>query len=354
MKNWLDQLIAPFRGPAASAADGPRTHGPAATPRGSVPPPAALAPPAAPAAPVDAGGIEVAFFAWMLERGVDLQAPLGARERQALLHLDRLAADANAQATLLPRAAAVVPRLLAQLRGPASSLSELSQQVSRDVTLVAEVIRMANSASYRRQAAVVELEQAIRVLGIDGLRFAIARAVLKPLMDWRGGELSTRAARRLWQHTDCKAQLAAALRASAGLDAFDGYLLALVHNAVWSAVLRTMDNVQPGAGPWCFSAGFVRELGSRRDRLFGVVAQQWQLTDDLTHVAAEVAQNGVAAAGSSAPVRLLRVGDHLASLLCAHDKAAATTLAEPLLASLHASVRQCYVALAQTPHDVAP
>jgi HD-like signal output (HDOD) protein len=354
MKNWLHQLVAPFRGPAVSVAASPRTHRLVAGPRGSVPPPATLAPPAAPVAPVVAGGIEVAFFAWMVERSVDLHAPLGAREHQALLQLDRLVADTDAHGTLLPRAAAVVPRLLAQLRGPASSLSELSQQVSRDVTLVAEVIRMANSATYRRQSAVVELEQAIRVLGIDGLRFAIARAVLKPLMDGRGGELSTRAARRLWQHTDCKAQLAAALARSAGLDAFDGYLLALVHNAVWSAVLRTMDSVQPGAAPWCFSAGFVRELGTRRDRLFGVVARQWQLTDDLTRVAAEVAQHGLAAAGSSAPVRLLRVGDHLASLLCAHDGATATALAEPLLASLHAGVRQCYLALAQPPHDTTP
>jgi HD-like signal output (HDOD) protein len=313
-----------------------------------------LAPPAAQAAPADAGAIEVAFFAWMVERKVDRQALPSARERQALLQLDRLVDDPTSHGTLLPRAAAVVPRLLAQLRGPASSLSELSQQVSRDVTLVAEVIRMANSATYRRDAAVVDLEQAIRVLGIDGLRFAIARAVLKPLMDGRGGELSTLAARRLWQHTDCKAQLAAALARSAGLDAFDGYLLALVHDAVWSAVLRTMDSAQTGEAPWQFSVGFVQELGARRDRLFGVVARQWQLTDELTRVAAEVARHGLAAAGSSVPVRLLRVGDHLAGVLCAHDKAAATALAEPLLASLHASVRQCYLALAQTQHDTAP
>jgi HD-like signal output (HDOD) protein len=353
MKNWLHQLIAPFRAPAASAVASPRTHGLAPAPRGSVPPPAALAPPAAPATPADAGGIEVAFFAWMVERDVDLQAPLGAREQQALLQLDHLAADAGSHATLLPRAPAVVPRLLAQLRGPASSLSELSQLVSRDVTLVAEVIRMANSASYRRQATVVEIDQAIRVLGIDGLRFAIARAVLKPLMDGRGGELSTRAARHLWQHTDCKAQLGAALARSAGLEPFDGYLLGLAHNAVWSAVLRTMDSVAPGAGPWCFGAPFVLALGSRRDRLFGIVAHQWQLADDLTRVAGEVAQCGLSAAGASAPVRLLHSGDQLASLLCAYDSPRAAALAEPLLASLPPGVRQCYRTLAQPPHDAA-
>ena len=346
MKRWLLQFIAPLRATAL-----PTRNQRAVAPGASAPSPVAAAPVTA---PITVGDIDVALFAWLVDCKVDQQTPIAAREQQALLQLDRLAADASAQGSLVPRAAAVVPRLLAQLRGPASSLSALSQQVSRDVTLVAEVIRMANSAGYRRQSAVVDLEQAIRVLGIDGLRFAIARAVLKPLMGGRGGELATRAARRLWQHTDCKAQLAAALARSEGLDPFDGYLLALAHNAVWSAVLRTMDSLPPGPIPWQFSAGFVQTLGARRDRLFRVVAQQWQLTDELTRVAAEVAHHGLAASGRSAPVRLLQVGDHLAGLLCAHDGAAATALAEPLLDSLHASVRQCYLALAQARQDTPP
>lgn len=347
MKRLLLQLVAPFRAPALSLTASPR----AVAPRTNAPSLVAAVP--APA-PIPVGDIDVALFAWLVEYKVDRQAPIGAREQQALLQLDRLAADASVHGSLVPRAAAVVPRLLAQLRGPASSLSALSQQVSRDVTLVAEVIRMANSAGYRRQSAVVDLEEAIRVLGIDGLRFAIAKAVLKPLMEGRDGELATRAARRLWQHTDCKAQLAASLARSEGLDPFDGYLLALAHNAVWAAVLRTMDSVPPGPVPWQFSAGFVQALGTRRDRLFGVVAQQWQLTDELTRVAAEVAQHGLAASARSAPVRLLRVGDHLAGLLCAHDGAAATALAQPLLDSLHASVGQCYVALARAQADTKP
>ena len=303
---------------------------------------------------MDVGGIDTALFAWLVRQDVDLRMPMGAREQQALLQLDGLAAAANPQGTLLPRTAAIVPRLLAQLRGPASSLSALSLQVSGDVTLVAEVIRMANSAGSRHKGAVVDLEQAIRVLGIDGLRFAIAKAVLKPVMDGRGGELSARAARRLWQHTDCKAQLTALLARSEGLDPFDGYLLGLVHNAVWSTVLRTLDGVPPGAAPWRFGADFVQALGTRRDRLFGVVARQWQLTDELTRVAAEVAQRGLAADGSSAPVRLLQVGDRLASILCAHDGARASTLAEPLLIALPARVRDAYLALAQAPHAANP
>lgn len=360
MKNWWSLLFAPFRSSAASVRvpvevglsvmQKQTATRPSAAPRSDPIGQAGWKPLAA---PVDAVGTDAALFAWLVERDVDLKAPLGARERQALLELDRLAAGAHAKGSLLPRASAVVPRLLAQLRDPATSLSGLSEQVSRDVTLVAEVIRMANSVSYRRQSAVLDLEQAIRVLGVDGLRFAIARTVLKPLMDGRGGELSTRAGRRLWQHTDCKAQLSAALARGEGIDPFDAYLLALVHDAVWSAVFRTMDGVVPGAGPWQFSAEFVQSLGAPRDRLFGVVAQQWQLSDELTNVADEVARHGLSAAGSSAPVRSLRIADHLATLLCTHRIAMAKALAEPLLDKLPSNVRHGYLALAQATHDAA-
>ena len=288
---------------------------------------------------------EAALFAWLVDRHVDLQAQLGAREQQALLQLDRLAGDVCTQNVVVPRAAAVVPRLLAQLRGGASSWSELSQQVSRDVSLVAEVIRMANAATYRQRSAVVDLEHAIRVLGIDGLRFAIAKAVLKPMMNSGAGELSSRAAHRLWQHTDCKAQLAAALARGDGLDPFDAYLLALAHNAVWCALLRSMDSVTMSAVPWRFSAVFARTLATHRDRLFAVVARQWQLNDGLIHIASEVAQHGLGAVGSSAPVRLLRAADHLAGLLCTHDSAVAKARAEPLLAELPSSVQQSFFAL---------
>lgn len=369
MKKWLLQLIASFRAPSvrvSAASDCALVAAPAAAPAAALAAARAAASPAAasmdsmtlsvaeatPPARLETADIEVAFMAWLVERRTDSQAPLGAREQLALLQLDRLAAEDHLRGQLLPRAAAIVPRLLAQLRGPATALSELSQLVSRDMTLVAEVIRMANSARYRRQSDVIELDEAIRLLGFDGLRFAIAKTVLRPLMAGHSGALSTRAAPRLWQHTDGKAQLAAVLARNDGLDPFDGYLLALAHNAAWSAVLRTLDSLPAdGAAPWQFSAVFAQSLSARRDRLLGVVARQWQLTDQLTDIATEVGKNGLAAKNGSAPVRRLCMADHLANLLCTQTSAMAEALAEPLLASLPNNVRQTYLALAREPQQ---
>lgn len=342
MKAWLSRLISAIPTPTPTPAPARSEPAPAGRPGQEAP------------GQLDAAmlidgqaSVDVAFLAWMLQSPADAQAPLGARDHQLLQHLDRLVADPGAHTNLLPRAATVVPQLLARLRAASSSLSDLSQHVSRDVTLVAEVIGMANSPYYRRKEAVVELEHAIQVLGVDGLRSTIARVVLKPLIDVRGGELVARSSRRLWEHTDKKAQLCAALARGNGFDTFDAYLLALAHNAAWNVVLRAMDAVD-GQLPWRLGSAFATALGLRRDRLSSVIAAQWQLQGGLTQAVADVGQQGLVA-DSSVQVLHLYAGDRLASLLCAHDSASAAAMAEDLLGAAGESARECYLAFAQ-PH----
>lgn len=292
-------------------------------------------------------GIDLIFFSWLVRCPIEVNASLSKSEHDALQRLARLASDSSAPAGLMPRAAAVVPQLLARLRTEASSLSDLSQHVSRDVALVAEVIATANSAYYRREMPVVDLEYAIQVLGVEGLRSAIARVVLKPLIDARGGELVVRGAKRLWEHTDRKAQLCASLARSKGLDSFEAYLLALVHNAAWNAVLRAMD----GAGsemPSHFSSELVAALGPYRDRLFAMIARQWQLPGALIEIADDVARRELTA-DSSMQVLHLYAADRLASLLCGYDPTGAVVMAEDMLAVAGDSVRECYQAFLHPP-----
>lgn len=340
MSTWLSRLIPTRRPPPAPRRDPVSTA------------------PAAPEVPralhadlllAGQSAIDLEFLAWLLQSPAAATAPLAVREQQALLQLDRLVADPDAHAHLLPRAAAVVPPLLARLRDPSTALSDLSQLVARDITLVAEVIRMANSAYYRREEAVVELGHAIQVLGIEGLRNTIARVVLKPLIDARGGELLARSAKRLWEHTDRKSQLCAAVARGNGFDAFDAYVLALAHNAAWSVTLRTLDTVDDQA-PWCVGIAFAAALARRRDHLLAVIARQWQLPGSVVEVAAEVGQRGLAA-DASQPVLHLYAGDRLASSLCIHGGARAA--APQLLAVAGKPAQACHLAFVQSPSTQA-
>ena len=338
MRAWLLRLTSAKKSPKVNRPDASLANRPAAT---------------APvefdtAALIDGQtGVDVTFFSWLLRSPADAHAPLGAREHRALQQLARLVSDSAAHPGLMPRAAAVVPQLLARLRAEASSLVDLSQHISRDVTLVAEVIAMANSPYYRREMAVVDLEYAIQVLGVEGLRSAIARVVLKPLIDARGGELVAGSAKRLWEHTDKKAQLCALLARSKGLDPFEAYLLALVHNAAWNAVLRAMDGIG-GDLPWNLSSELVTALGLYRDRLFALIARQWQLPSTLMKVADDVARRGMAADSSMQALHLY-AADRLASLLCSHDRTGAVAMAENVLAVGGDSVRKGYQAFMQPP-----
>ena len=294
----------------------------------------ASAEPTEPAVPLD---IESALFSWLIDMPVDPQTEPGGRERRALQRLDHIATDPGSHYGLLPRAAAVVPQLMARLRDASASSKDLTQFVARDVTLVAEVVRTANSPYYRRGDAVVELHHAIRAIGVVGLQSAIARSLLKPVFQASGGALVTRSSKRLWAHTEFKAQLCAALARIEGIDPFEGYLAGLVHDAVWSAVLRTLDGVE-SAEPWSFNPAIVRALGLRRDRLFEIIAKHWKLSPALTDLASDVARRGLLSATSKAG-HLLSTADRLASLLCVPGQA---EWAEAWLARLGPSVRECY------------
>lgn len=300
-------------------------------------PPAAPAssPPSAPTWHLRRPVLDGALLAWMVQCEPDLADTLGAREQGVLQALEARAGDPAAN--LLPRAAGVVPALLARLRSESSSLGELVEHVSRDQTLVAEVVAMANSAFYRRERPVMELGHSIQMLGVGGLRAAIARVVLKPMLDGRSGPLIRRAAPRLWKHTEFKTQLAAEIARSQGRDPFDAYLLALLHDMAWSVVLRELDAV-PG---WRMSGPFVAELGQWRDRLASLIAQQWRPLGPWVPAAAELAQQGLGA-GSGPDVLNLCTADQLAWLLCDPNRVRARTLAEPLLASALPPVRACF------------
>ncbi len=353
MPAWLERLITPRQAPAAARARAPLAPGVLAEPvvAGHAPEDAARQPGAAPPV-IEQTSLDLAFLAWMANSPALEIAPAGLREREVVQQLDRLIADKASHARLLPRAAAVIPPLLARLRNPALSLPELAQHVSRDVTLVAEVIRLANSPYYRREAVVADLDHAIRVLGVEGLRSAIMRALLKPLIDARGGKLVVSSAARLWEHSDKKSQLCSALARSHGFEPFDGCLAGLAHNVVWSAVLRVMDEVD-GDLAWRLSPGFVTALRTRRDRLFAIVARQWLLPDPAAVAAAASAQPGQRGHASTL-LELVYAADHLAWQLCNPDRSQAAAISEALLRDADKAVRACYQGLEQASAAAPP
>ena len=258
------------------------------------------------------------FFEWLLDACTTQGVPLLPHEHRLLARLDAVLAADTVAADLLPRAPAVIPQLMNSLRDESQSSHALAERVAKDPNLVAEVIRLANSAGAGAAEPVNDLAQAISRLGTQGLRRAIAKVVLKPIFDAPPESLSGRAAPRLWLHSEAKAAECMRLAAAAGLDPFEGYLAGLMHNIGWTAMLRALDRAlarhgAASAPPLHYSSAFVQALEPRRDLFFAMLVVPWQLTDSLTALAAELREGGLTAT-CSVLGQALRAADRSASL----------------------------------------
>ena len=272
--NWLARLFSSRKSevPARRARAG--TLRSAAVPPSVPPAVSAAAPPAAP------------FLPWLLGCAPLQPVPLTDAEARALAALDKTLALPAMPDDLLPRAATLIPQLLALLRQSDLPVAALAQRTARDPVLAAEVLRLASSPYYRAQGAVTDLAQAIALIGVEGLQTVIARVVLKPIFEAPPGPLSARAARRLWDHAEALATRAAAQASDAGVSAFDGYLAGLLHGTGWSVALRLLDRAALPV-PLPPSEAFALAASERAHRLFGQAAQRWAITPAFTALGAD-------------------------------------------------------------------
>lgn len=262
------------------------------------------------------------FFEWVIGAASMRSDVLLDGERPLLARMDAILGSDASRAALLPRAPAVIPQLLNSLRDEGQSTTALAERVMRDPHLVAEVIRMANSAHSRADEPVVDIAQAIGRIGTGGLRRAIARVVLKPMFSGTADTLSARCAHRLWEHSDAKAAACQQEAVARGLDPFEGYLTGLMHNVGWTAALRALDRSEGGV-PSRFSQAFVMKFDRRREAFFAALVIPWQLTAGLTDLGNELRGGGHA--GPRSPLgEALRAADQRACLAMLRVGAAAT------------------------------
>jgi hypothetical protein len=286
--NWLSRLFSPRR---------PET--PAAGPATAKPITASSARARARPAPAVAASPDAPLLPWLLQcTGVPGTA-LTRTEQRALDALDKVLALPTLPDDLVPRAAALIPQLLALLRQTDLPVAALSQRVGKDMVLAAEVLRLASSPFYRAQGSVTDLTQAISLIGEHGLQTVIARVVLKPMYEAPPGTLSARAAGRLWEHAEALARDTASGAAAAGEPAFDGYLAGLLHGTGWSVAFRVLDRagLVLSLPP---SEAFAAAGAGRAHRLFGQAAQRWAITPGFSAFGADAREHPLA--GSSLPL----------------------------------------------------
>lgn len=232
---------------------------------------------------------------WLLGCADLTDTPITPTERNALDAVSRMLAQPEIPDNLLPRAAALIPQLIALVRQTDLPTPAIAERIGKDAVLAAEVMRMASSPYYRVQGDVTNLEQAISLVGLQGLQTVIARVLLKPIYPSPPGPLSGRAGARMWDHSEALARHTAILSAPAGQPVFDGYLAGMLHDTGWTVAFSIIDR----AGlhlPVPPSQAFGAALTEQAHRLFGLAAQRWEITPGFSALALDARRNGLVAA----------------------------------------------------------
>lgn len=247
---------------------------------------------------------------WLLGCGELTDTPITPTERQALDAVARTLALPEVPDNLLPRAAALIPQLIALVRQTDLPTPAIAERIGKDAVLAAEVMRLATSAYYRVQGNVSNLEQAITLIGLQGLQTVIARVLLKPIYQSPPGPLSGRAGPRMWDHSEALARHTAILAQSSGQPVFDGYLAGMLHDTGWTVAFTIIDR----AGihlPLPPSHAFGAALTEQMHRLFGLASQRWEITPGFTALGRDARSNGLSAA-THPLAHLMRQGQQLA------------------------------------------
>lgn len=207
----------------------------------------------------------------------------------------------------LPRLPALVPQLLATMRRDDADAASLATLLSRDATLAGEVMRVANSAHYRRGAPISALQQAVGAIGNEGLRYAVLTSVMRPILHADPSHQGAEAGARLAAYSEARTWLCGALDAQ-GEDPAEVQLGSVIASTGLAALLRMMP--RPLLAQAAADDAFASRLLELAGELSARAAAHWRLGEPLQQALRAFPSGG----GTVRVGRVLATADRLAML----------------------------------------
>ncbi|MBB4126401.1 HD-like signal output (HDOD) protein [Xanthomonas translucens] len=214
-----------------------------------------------------------------------------------------------------PRRPQLLPQLTRALNDPGAGAQAIAAILGQDPALAGNLLRIANSAAYRRHAEPIEnLERAVALLGTEGLRQIVLAALLQPVIADDGSAFG-RCASLLWEHALLSAKTTARqAEETKREDLAAAQLLALLYGLGSVAVVQVVRDAyakQPGLVP---DAGIVAELlQDWTARVARAISQDWALSERMQQALDE--QHGRVESHALSPLgRSLRIGRREAAL----------------------------------------
>lgn len=350
MYRWLRRLFAgpgavPAPPPASAAAPdaAPPPSAPAEAAPAAMPATPPLRPPAPPVSFEQLDRINRAWNGWLFDHGADGGLELNDCESRVLEALAAILAAQHSGAALVRRMPGLVPQLLQSLRSDGFSGAALSRTISSDPVLVAAVLRLASSCQ-GGGATVGSIEQAVILIGQEGLRQLITSVAFRPIIDVHSGFYTRRLAPRLWEHAERCATSARQVALDAGTEPFDAFLAGLLQNVGMIVALRIMDGAARGERRLA-SDVFLARLAQDTRLLAARIAREWHFPEPV--VLALLEQGDLRKGAPMSPLgRVLKLADYLGKVRMLVETGLLDEADPELFHGLPPHAAQCYSALA--------
>jgi HD-like signal output (HDOD) protein len=259
----------------------------------------------------------------------------------------RADADDASVADLVPRIPSIVPLLLRSLRDPNISNGELAAQTLQDAVLVAAVLKQMNSSYFRRATPVKTIEDALALIGQNGLRMLVASVAFKPLFNADLGRFTTLGAPRTWELADPYGAASRYLARRRQVDEFEVFLAGLLQNVGIVVALRLMDRAGAVAEGELRSLAFYGSFVHYTRRLARLVGKHWEFPE---RAIAAIGQEGTET--NTVLARVLHVADRTTKIrTLVNHQVLRPELADACLEDEDAA--ECYRVLAAAERDSA-
>ena len=180
----------------------------------------------------------------------------------------------------LPRLPRVAQRALALIGSENTNYRKLSELVSQDPVLSADVLRVANSVAFRGIREISSLEHAFSRLGTRELRSLILTRHMKGLVIKTGGSEKS-LGEELWQRSLVSAVFMGHVARRVRLAEEDAFLAGLLHDIGSLALLRIVHEYQKAHARKIGRPMFERLNMQWHEHLGVRIADEWNLPDPL-------------------------------------------------------------------------
>ena len=253
--------------------------------------------------------VDATYFDWMAGKSEANPIRDPAFEKKIVEYLDTLAESEFAGSNLIPRVPSVMVQLLKRMHEENVSGSELSRIITKDVVLVAAILREVNNSFYNLSDKVTELSQAILLLGHNRLRMVLAKLSFTPVYNDQLGNYTKLTASKIWEESQYRALACYLLAKHQKVDPFMAFLAGLMQDVGLMVALRVFDR-SSGNGELPTSAHFRDGFQKKSLVLSARIGQIWSIPELV--IRAVEAQNGDRTALAKIPMaRVLKKADFI-------------------------------------------